>query len=354
MFHGLINYLPGQGIDVTGLVTGSNSLDAPNIHSFASTSAALPVRLYHLYHSLRAHFQKSTPQLIASHFSPYSLPIPVTSHDVPFVFHFHGPWALESKEEGEAAPSVWLKHRVEQFVYRSADRFIVLSEAFKTLLVERFGVSPGDVDIVPGGVETSRFTSSGTKAQARRRLGWPRDRPIILSVRRLVRRVGLENLIQAMEYVVQHFPDACLFIAGKGPLASELEAHIDALNLAENVKLLGFVPDEDLPTAYRAADFSVVPTRSLEGFGLVAVESLAAGTPVLATPVGGLPEVVRELSSDLVMNGSSTEDIQDHLVWALNGSLNLPIPEACRDFAVSRYDWPVVARQVRSVYEEVL
>ena len=356
MFHGLINYLPDQGIDVTGLVTGDpSSTDTPeNIHSFSPSSTALPVRLYRLHTCLREHCKKTSPELIASHFPLYSLSIPLLSRDVPFVYHFHGPWALESEAEGESALFTWLKHRMERIVYHRAQRFIVLSEAFKNVLVRQFGVPPERIRIVPGGVEVSRFNSSHTTEQARTRLGWPTDRPIVFSVRRLVRRVGLERLVHAMKHVVQRIPDVCLLIAGKGPLAPELEARIDALNLAEHVELLGFIPDEDLPIAYRAADVSVVPTRSLEGFGLVAVESLAAGTPVLVTPVGGLPEVVRDLSPDLIMNGTSTEDIQNHLVDVLEGRITLPSAQACHDFAASHYDWPLIARQVRSVYEEVL
>jgi glycosyltransferase involved in cell wall biosynthesis len=235
-----------------------------------------------------------------------------------------------------------------------ADRFIVLSEPFRQILSTFYGADESKIRVVPGGVDVDRFKVSRSKAESREQMGWPTDRPVILSIRRLVQRVGLLEMIEAMPHVRRHVSEVCLLIAGKGPLAKDLEARIQSLGLEGHVKLLGFIPDEDLPTAYRAADLSVVPTQELEGFGLVAVESLAAGTPVLVTPVGGLPEVVRGLSSDLIMEGKSVDVIGEHLVAALRGSLHLPDSATCQRFAASHYDWSNIVEKVRSVYDEVI
>lgn len=166
--------------------------------------------------------------------------------------------------------------------------------------------------------------------------------------------MGLEGLISAMAEVHRRFPEALLLIAGKGMLSKELEHRIRSLGLGGHVRLLGFVPDRDLPLAYRAADLSVVPTVALEGFGLIAVESLAAGTPVLVTPVGGLPEVVSGLSPDLVLPGSGAIPLAEGIGAALSGELALPNPEACQDFVRARYDWSVIAARTREVYAEAL
>jgi glycosyltransferase involved in cell wall biosynthesis len=239
-------------------------------------------------------------------------------------------------------------------VYRRADRFIVLSSAFRQVLTTRYGVDEGDVRIVPGGVNATRFDTGRTRRSAREALGWPTDRPIILSVRRLVQRVGLDLLIEAIDQVRQRHRDVLLYIAGKGPLREALAQQIQERGLANHAQLLGFVPDEDLPLAYRAANLSVVPTIAHEGFGLIVVESLAAGTPALVTPVGGLPEVVRDLSPELIMRDASSHSIGEHLTAALHGDLPLPSAEDCRAFAAQNYDWPVIARQTRKVYEEVV
>jgi glycosyltransferase involved in cell wall biosynthesis len=153
---------------------------------------------------------------------------------------------------------------------------------------------------------------------------------------------------------VKQHPDALLLIAGKGPMREKLAARIQSMDLDDHVRLLGFVPDDDLPYAYRAANFSVVPTTEHEGFGLITIESMAAGTPVLVTPVGGLPETVRALSDALVLPSASPQAVQDGLTAALDGTLSLPNSEACKAHVRARFDWPVIAQQVRRVYEEVL
>lgn len=356
MFHGLYTHLPDRDVTVAGLVTGSDDMTAlpRSLRAFAPASSSVIHRLHHLAVCLRALVEERQPDLVAAHFPLYALPARTLPSSLPLVVHFHGPWAYESRAEGANLLSFGGKMLVERFVYARAQRFIVLSEAFRSILTERYGIPEDRIRIVPGGVDVDRFAPAHEIRTAREGLGWPLNRPIILSVRRLVRRVGLKTLLSAIPRVIQKVPDVCLLIAGKGPLAPTLQAFIDEHDLGHHVKLLGFVPDDQLPLAYRAADVSIVPTQALEGFGLVAVESLAAGTPALVTPVGGLPEVVRDLSPHLIMDGNDVEAIARHLIDVLTGSVSLPSAEACRSFAVSRYSWPVIARQVRQVYEEVV
>ncbi len=356
MYHGILKHLPEQGIKTSGLVTGSSRVsagDAP-VEAFANPNASLPRRLWNLRTTVRAHLRTQRPDVVASHFALYTLPYLDLLGNVPLVIHFHGPWARESEAEGASRLVTWIKKGIEQITYSRAHRFVVLSEAFQSILVDTYNIPADRIRIVPGGVDIERFASSRSSENARAHFGWPEDRPILLAVRRLVRRVGLEQLIDAMSDVRDEIPNALLLIAGKGPLADELRARIQRYDLEDHVRLLGFLPDEDLPLAYRAADVSVVPTQSLEGFGLVAAESLAAGTPPLVTPIGGLPEVVRDLSRDLIMEASSTRAIRNHLVAALNGSLALPSAEQCEAFASANYDWTVIAKQVQSVYESLL
>ncbi|MEM5346313.1 glycosyltransferase, partial [Paraburkholderia azotifigens] len=199
-----------------------------------------------------------------------------------------------------------------------------------------------------------QFNLPLTQNEARLRLQLPLGRPIVLAVRRLVRRMGLEDLIDAVKIVKRRQPEVLLLIAGKGRLQEELQQRIDDAGLGDNVKLLGFVPDEHLASLYRAADISVVPTVALEGFGLITVESLASGTPVLVTPVGGLPEAVAGLSQDLVLPSTGAHAIADGLGQALDGSLKLPDSEACSGYARVHFDNTVIAKKIANVYQEVV
>jgi len=247
-----------------------------------------------------------------------------------------------------------IKALLEWSVYQRGARFIVLSQAFRDILHLRYGVSPRCIRMVPGGVDVNRFTIDLTRREAREQLGWPQDRPILLVVRRLVRRMGLEHLVAAIDQARKRIPEALLLVVGKGPLAKALSDQVQLLGLSKNVRMLGFMPDEDLPMAYRAANLTVVPSVAFEGFGLTVVESLAAGTPALVTPVGGLPEVVRDLSPGLVLPAIGTSPLSEGLVTALTRESSLPDAEACRAYALARYDWSVIAGRVRGVYAEAL
>jgi glycosyltransferase involved in cell wall biosynthesis len=149
-------------------------------------------------------------------------------------------------------------------------------------------------------------------------------------------------------------PEVLLIVAGNGPLSGALRGLVRLRGLENNVRLVGFVPEQDLPIAYRAANLTVVPSAAFEGFGLVVVESIAAGTPVLVTPVGGLPEVVRDLSPELVLPAAGVGPLAEGLVAALTGDLPLPNAEVCRAYALAHYDWPAIAARVREVYAETL
>jgi glycosyltransferase involved in cell wall biosynthesis len=294
------------------------------------------------------------PTVVATHFALYTAPVLDLIRSRPVVVHFQGPWALEGQVEGQGRLTTGLKRAVEQAVYGRGVRFIVLSQAFGEILQRTYHVPAHRIRVIPPGVDLSRFTVDLTPQQARVRLGWPQDRPVVLTVRRLTRRMGLEDLITAMHEVRAAAPDALLIIAGSGPLAQSLTRRVRALGLEQHVRFTGFVPEDVLPLLYRAADLSVVPTVALEGFGLTTLESLAAGTPVLVTPIGGLPEAVCGLSPDLVLDGSGSGPLADGLTAALRGTVCLPDADACRAHVRAHHDWPVVAARVRDVYAEVV
>lgn len=293
--------------------------------------------------------------VVNAHFALYAYPwlrdLPATT---PLVLNFQGPWADEMAAERAGWKSklrILMARRIEKTVYKRVDRMITLSHAFAQLAQTRYDVPSDRLCVIPGAVNTSLYTHAPERGLARERLGWPLDRPILLAVRRLARRMGLENLVDAMQQVQRQHPNALLLIGGKGEIAGELQARIEERNLTFNVRLLGFVPDEDLPLAYAAADLTVVPTVSLEGFGLITVESLAAGTPVMGTPVGGTPEILRGLNPELVFAAPTVEAIAEGISAALSGRMSLPERQDCRAYA-ARYDWSVVTPRIRDVFEE--
>lgn len=338
-------------IELCGVGLPSTSSNAAiHFRNLASPENCLPQRLWSVYQE----FSRRTlgrPDVINLHFALYSLPIlNQLPQDVPVIFNFHGPWSLESQWEGESKASVWFKRWVEQQVYQRCDRFIVLSKAFATILHETYQVPWEKIHIIPGGVNTQCFQPHLSRQAAREQLGWPQDRQILFTPRRLVHRMGVDQLLLALSQMKHQVPDVWLAIAGKGALRETLERQAIDLGLQNWVKFLGYVPDQHLPIAYQAADLTVVPSQSLEGFGLILTESLACGTPALCTPVGGMPEVMLPFCPDLVTASSDASALSDRLQAFLTGQIPLPSREACRQYAVDCFDWRTVSQQVRQVF----
>ena len=310
-------------------------------------------RLWERLWLIRSNFLRrkaAQPDAINLHFALYSLPLlQILPPGVPITFSFHGPWALESKQEGAGKLSVLFKHWVEQRVYNRCDRFIVLSKAFGTILHQEYQVPWSKIHIIPGGVDLSRFQPNLSRQEARTQLNWPQDRPILFTPRRLVHRVGLDKLLTAIATIKPKIPDVWLAIAGKGPLKASLEQQKTELGLDDCVRFLGFLPDEQLPIAYQAADLSIMPSQSLEGFGLALIESLACGTPAVCTPVGGMPEILANFSPDLITASPEAQDLAAQLEKLLTGKVPIPSRTACREYTVTHFDWKKIAQEVRQV-----
>lgn len=284
------------------------------------------------------------------HFSLYSLPLLSNlPFQVPKTFTFHGPWALESLEEGDNTWGVKAKRWFEQFVYDRCDRFIVLSQAFGNILHQQYHISWDKIHVVPGGVDTNRFCINQSRQEARSHLNWPQDKVILFSPRRLVNRMGLDRLVSAIATLQNQVPEVWLAIAGKGPLKESLEQQVHSLGLADRVNLVGYLPDEQLPIAYQAADLTVIPSQALEGFGLIILESLASGTPVLTTPVGGMPEILKPFTPNLITATPEAPVIAEHLIQLLTGKIALPTRQECYDYAFENFNWPEIAAQVRTI-----
>jgi glycosyltransferase involved in cell wall biosynthesis len=317
--------------------------------NLAQRQASLPQRLWSASQQFKG-LRHQPWDAINLHFALYGLPLlPHLPTDVPVTCTFHGPWAFESVQEGSSQINVRVKQWIEQLAYRRCDRFIVLSKAFGEILHRQYGVAWERIHVIPGGVDTQRFQISLTRQQARAQLGWPQDRFVLFTPRRLVQRMGLGPLLDAIAPLAAQGRELWLAVAGKGPLRDRLEAQVRELNLQDQVKFLGFLPDDDLPVAYQAADLTVMPSQSLEGFGLVLLESLACGTPVLCTPVGGMPEVIQGFSPQLIAADATAAGLQSSLDKILTGATPLPSREACRTYAETHFNWAGIVQRVQSV-----
>ncbi|WP_423917939.1 glycosyltransferase family 4 protein [Frigoribacterium sp. 2-23] len=279
--------------------------------------------------------------IVDRHFCLYGPPLRRYKGSPRTVVHFQGPWASESQMSGASSLSVMAKRAFERLRYRQADHFIVLSESFKSILVSQYGAPWEAVSVIPPGVDLERFTPSPSVA---------RDRPIVLCVRRLERRMGIDVLIEAWRDVVIRYPDAELHIVGTGTFETELHALANASPHRDSITFRGALTDSELLDAYARASFTVVPSLSLEGFGLIALESLAVGRPTIVTDCGGLPDAVIGLDPTLIVGAGNIDALSDRIIRGLDGEL--PSPESSRAHA-ERFAWDQVADHHVRLYERL-
>lgn len=186
-------------------------------------------------------------------------------------------------------PRYTAPRRMMQWAARHAAALIGVSTPLVDIL-RGWGLPQQRLHVIRNGVDLSRF-SPMTQAQARAQLGLPNDAPLLLSVGTLKELKGHHLVIDALAQLRQTHPRASLAIIGEGEERPRLEAQIHALGLAQSVRLLGARPQLELPAWYSAADLLVLAS-SREGLANVLLEALACGTPLVATAVGGTPEVI--------------------------------------------------------------
>ena len=261
-----------------------------------------------------------------------------------------GPWALEHRLTVTARTrgfsrrlldriSGWVMHRVERGSVSSASKVFVASEYSKRRLPEWHRGLHREVEVIGGGANLDRFKPALNRDHLRLQRNIQPEEFLFLAVRRLDPRMGLIHLIEAFERVADRFPGSRLAIAGRGPQKEHLQARILALGLEQRVHLLGFVPESELPVLYQSADCVLMPSLDLEGFGLATAESLACGTPVLASSSGANPELIRPLGEGFLFEPGNPTQIARKMEEVLSKRLELPSRERCAAYAMKAFRW---------------
>ena len=251
------------------------------------------------------------------------------------------------------------RRTIERAALTRARRVIVLSDFMRRRIAECHRVAAERMLLVPAGVDTRIFSPIPDYRSSRPALGLTREQFVLFTVRNLVPRMGLDTLLCAMVRVRQTIPHVQLLIGGCGPLRSELEAQVKALDLEGCVRFLGFVPEDALPDYYRAADLFVLPTAQLEGFGLVTIEALASGTPVLGTPVGATDEILGRLDASLLTAGPDAESMATgvevlHRRFTADPEARARLAEAGRALALRDYTWSRHCEQIEAALQQAV
>ncbi|PFG73576.1 glycosyltransferase [Tepidiforma thermophila] len=269
---------------------------------------------------------------------------------LPHVVMFHTLGEVKNRARfGEAEPTLRIRH--ERTIARRATAIVTASDHERQLLERYYGADPARMHTVPCGIDLDLFRPL-PRAEARASLGLPLDRPVLLWVGRLEKLKGLEILLDAVAGLERD--DALLLIVGgddrAAPLRAELEAQARALGIAGRVRFTGAVDHAALPRYYSAADVCVVPSF-YESFGLVAVEAMACGTPVVASRVGGLVSTVIDGVTGYLIPWRCPEPFAEKLdVLLANPELRANFGRAARA-SVERFRWSTVGLRIADVYD---
>jgi len=305
-------------------------------------------------------FLRASPNLIFAHqpFVWWSLRRLLPS--VPLVYYFHSPWPEEylvrrsGNGGGLKLLQVGTRLALERWALRKARLVFVASR----YMLSRFKAwhrclnLTGKVRLLGFGVDMERFGLQGPKEALRRRLGLPARSEVLISVRRLEDRMGLDKLLEACALLRARHPSLFVVLVGIGRLEGDLRALARRLGLEGCVRFWGYADEQDLPRLYAAADLFVLPTQQLEGFGLVSLEASACGTPVVATPVGGIPEVLRPIEPHFLARGTDERALSEAIERAL--AAKDYDPRKLRRSVASAYSWRAAALRFKHYVEPLL
>ena len=245
--------------------------------------------------------------------------------------------------------------RAEAELCRRADQIITCSSAMQSEVERYFGVEPARVTVIPNGIDGSRFVAlKGVDlSEFRARYALPHEQ-IVFNVGRLVYEKGADLLVEAVPAVLQAAPDTRFVVGGQGPLWPKLQQRVAELHIGDSVTLTGFLGDGDRDRLYMVADCCVFPSR-YEPFGIVALEAMAAGAPVVVTDVGGLGSVVQHEKTGLIAHSENVSDLSAAIIQVLTDSAKASLLAGNALHQVSEcFSWQVIAGLTLRVYAQAV
>ena len=270
--------------------------------------------------------------------------------DIPHLTMFHTLARLKQQARPEEAESP-LRIEYEGRIISSVDHISVATAHERDQIARIYGISPQRMTIVPCGVDLHHFKPQD-RQQARASLG-VNGQPTLLFVGRPDPLKGGDLLLQSAQLL--HHPATLLMVGGDldhDPELERLQHQAHKQGLKKDVRFVGAVPQPDLPRFYSAADLLIVPSY-YESFGLVAVEALACGTPVIASKVGGLPAIIEDGENGFLVPWRCAGLFAETIDAALDDAALLAHLRASARPSVTRFSWRSVATQIRQVYDDL-
>lgn len=268
--------------------------------------------------------------------------------DVPFVLTYHCDLEIPYIF-GPFIVSLY-KRTMGTYTVSQADKIITTTSTYGA--TSRV-VWQEDADIIPNAVDTHRFNPNNDGEWVREKLGLDEHEKLVMYVGRIVYHKGLEYFVRSAKHLG---PNVKHLLVGTGDFRPELERIIEEEDIEDKVLFAGRVPNEDLPDYYDAADVFVLPSVSrLEAFGIVALEAMASGTPVIVSDIPGVREVIVEGKHGLLSEPMNPEDLAEKIRTILtNPQLAEKMGKNGRKRVVKNFTWEKVADDIMDVYESLI
>lgn len=211
----------------------------------------------------------------------------------------------------------------------------------------------GKIRVVPNGVDLNKFRIKNEELRIRdfrEKLGFNENDKVVFTASRLVKKNGIDALIKAMNFLPKNYK---LLIAGTGEEGEGLKNLTKELELEERVAFLGFIAQEDLPFYYQACDVFCRPSLS-EGQGIAFLEAMAAGIPVVATPVGGIVDFLKNGETGLFCEVDNPKNIAEKIkLIGDNGELKELIVKNAFDLVKENYNWEIIVKDMGEIFENL-
>jgi len=264
---------------------------------------------------------------------------------------------IHSTEHGRSglhSPDSYTIDGWEWWATYEASKVIVTSNSMKNEVCSHFHLPWDKVEIIPNGIDVSKFHVEVDCQRVRGRYGVGPNEKLVLYVGRLVPQKGVEYLIRAVPSISRKHPSAKFIIVGDGWLRDHLESVARTTNHGWKIKFIGFIPDSEMSALMSCADVLVVPSI-YEPFGIVALEGMAAGVPVVASKVGGLTEVIEHDRTGVHVYPRNP----DSIAWGIDHVLSDPghaswMAQKAHEKVKNMHSWESIASKTLQVYKEVV
>ncbi|MAF50502.1 MAG: hypothetical protein CMH64_00250 [Nanoarchaeota archaeon] len=324
----------------------------PNLKKYFSAKIGLPFLVFFGFMNTIKMIKKKDIKLVHAHWIlPQGLIATIMKklYGIPFLVTVHGGDIFPFRKKP-------LFRKLIKYVLKNCDYCTVNSSATKEAILEICNVKR--IEVIPMGVDLKSFSSSKKDDALKKEMGIEKD--FLLTVGRLASYKGIKYLITALVKIKEDFPKIKLIIVGDGPEKEYLEKLTRQLNLEENIIFTGKIPNENLPRYYASADIFIGPSIIAEdgwteGMGIVFLESISSGTPVIGSDVGGISDIIKDNETGLLVEQKNSEQIANAVGKILKDKkIGEKMVKKGKKYVEENYSWDVVAERFEKIYGELI